>query len=85
MISHAANSSVEYRRRLVRSPCAGGNSRRSAEPVEHVGGESYSFGRIETNEGLTFAPGTTEDFSHYLQSETARWRDVVKDAHIHVQ
>ena len=43
------------------------------------------FKTIETNEGLTFAPGTPEDFSHYLQSETARWGDVVKDAHIQVQ
>jgi tripartite-type tricarboxylate transporter receptor subunit TctC len=43
------------------------------------------FKTIETNEGLTFAPGTPEDFSHYLHSETARWRDVVKDAHIQVQ
>jgi tripartite-type tricarboxylate transporter receptor subunit TctC len=46
---------------------------------------SEVFKTIETNEGLTFAPATPEDFSRYLQSEAARWRDVLKDAHIQAQ
>ena len=46
---------------------------------------SEVFKTIETNEGLTFAPSTPEDFSRYLLSEAARWRDVVKDAHIQAQ
>jgi len=46
---------------------------------------SAAFKTIEANEGLAFAPGTPEDFSRYLQSEAARWRDVVKDAHIQAQ
>jgi tripartite-type tricarboxylate transporter receptor subunit TctC len=46
---------------------------------------SSAFKTIEANEGLTFAPGTPEDFGRYLQSEAARWRDVVKDAHIQAQ
>jgi tripartite-type tricarboxylate transporter receptor subunit TctC len=46
---------------------------------------SEVFKTIETNEGLTFAPGTPEDFSRYLQSEAARWSDVIKDAHIQAQ
>jgi tripartite-type tricarboxylate transporter receptor subunit TctC len=46
---------------------------------------SEAFKIIETNEGLTFAPGTPEDFDRYLQSEAARWGDVIKDAHIQAQ
>jgi tripartite-type tricarboxylate transporter receptor subunit TctC len=46
---------------------------------------SSAFKTIEANDGLTFAPGTPEDFGRYLQSEAARWRDVVKDAHIQAQ
>jgi len=46
---------------------------------------SEVFKTIETNEGLTFAPSTPEDFGRYLQSEAARWRDVVKDAHLQAQ
>jgi tripartite-type tricarboxylate transporter receptor subunit TctC len=46
---------------------------------------SEVFQAIEINEGLTFAPGTPEDFGRYLQSEAARWREVVKDAHIQAQ
>ena len=46
---------------------------------------SEVFKTIETNEGLTFAAGTPEDFNRYLLSEAARWRDVVKDAHIQAQ
>jgi tripartite-type tricarboxylate transporter receptor subunit TctC len=46
---------------------------------------SSTFKTIEANDGLTFAPGTPEDFGRYLQSEAARWRDVVKDAHIQAQ
>jgi tripartite-type tricarboxylate transporter receptor subunit TctC len=43
------------------------------------------FKTIETNEGLSFAPGTPEDFSRYWLGEAARWRNVVKDAHIQAQ
>jgi tripartite-type tricarboxylate transporter receptor subunit TctC len=43
------------------------------------------FKTIETNEGLTFAPGTPEDFGRYWLGEAAHWRNVVKDAHIQVQ
>ena len=43
------------------------------------------FKTIETNEGLSFAPGTPEDFSRYWLGEEARWRNVVKDAHIQAQ
>jgi tripartite-type tricarboxylate transporter receptor subunit TctC len=43
------------------------------------------FKTIETNEGLSFAPGTLEDFSRYWLGEAARWRNVVKDAHIQAQ
>src|SRR5271169_1760335 len=46
---------------------------------------SEAFKSIETNEGLTFAPGTPEDFRRYLQSEAGRWGDVVKNAHIQAQ
>jgi tripartite-type tricarboxylate transporter receptor subunit TctC len=46
---------------------------------------SEVFKTIEINEGLTFAPSTPEDFGRYLQSEAARWRDVVKDAHMQAQ
>jgi tripartite-type tricarboxylate transporter receptor subunit TctC len=46
---------------------------------------SEVFKTIEINEGLTFAPSTPEDFGRYLQSEAARWRDVVKDAHLQAQ
>jgi tripartite-type tricarboxylate transporter receptor subunit TctC len=43
------------------------------------------FKTIETNEGLTFAPGTPEDLGRYWLGEAARWGNVVKDAHIQVQ
>jgi tripartite-type tricarboxylate transporter receptor subunit TctC len=43
------------------------------------------FKTIETNEGLSFAPGTPEDFSRYWLGEAAHWRNVVKDAHIQAQ
>ena len=46
---------------------------------------SQVFKIIESNEGLTFAPSSPEDFSRYLQSEAARWGDVIKDAHIEAQ
>jgi tripartite-type tricarboxylate transporter receptor subunit TctC len=46
---------------------------------------SKIFETIEINEGLTFAPSTPEDFGRYLQSEAARWRDAVKDAHMQAQ
>jgi tripartite-type tricarboxylate transporter receptor subunit TctC len=47
--------------------------------------QSGTFKQLETNEGLTFAPGTPEDFERYVEGEAARWRDVVKAAHIQVQ
>jgi tripartite-type tricarboxylate transporter receptor subunit TctC len=47
--------------------------------------QSGTFKKLETNEGLTFAPGTAEDFERYVEVEAARWRDVVKAAHIQVQ
>jgi hypothetical protein len=34
---------------------------------------------------LSFVPGTPEDFSRYWLGEAARWRKVVKDAHIQAQ
>jgi len=43
------------------------------------------FKTIETNEGLTFAAGTPDDFGRYLQNDAARWRDAVKGAHIQLQ
>jgi tripartite-type tricarboxylate transporter receptor subunit TctC len=43
------------------------------------------FKTIETNEGLTFTPGTPEDLGRYWLGEAARWRNVIKDAHIQVQ
>jgi tripartite-type tricarboxylate transporter receptor subunit TctC len=43
------------------------------------------FKTIEANEGLTFAPGTPGDFNQYLLEDAARWRDVVKGAHIQLQ
>ena len=43
------------------------------------------FQTIETNEGLTFAPGTPEDFGRYVIEDAARWRDVVKGANIQPQ
>ncbi len=43
------------------------------------------FKTIETNEGLTFAPGTPEDLGRYVLEDAARWRDVVKGANIQPQ
>jgi tripartite-type tricarboxylate transporter receptor subunit TctC len=43
------------------------------------------FKTIETNEGLTFAPGTPEDFDRYVREDAARWQNVVKGANIQVQ
>jgi tripartite-type tricarboxylate transporter receptor subunit TctC len=43
------------------------------------------FKTIETNEGLTFAAGTPDDFDRYLKADAARWSDAVKDAHIQLQ
>jgi tripartite-type tricarboxylate transporter receptor subunit TctC len=43
------------------------------------------FKSIETNEGLTFPDSTREDFGRYLQNETVRWSQVVKDAHVQMQ
>ncbi len=43
------------------------------------------FKTIETNEGLTFATGTPDDFDRYLKNDAARWSDAVKGAHIQLQ
>ncbi len=43
------------------------------------------FRTIETNEGLTFALGTPEDFGRFWLGEAARWSNVVKNAHIKAQ
>ena len=43
------------------------------------------FKAIETSEGLTFAPGTPEDFGRFMIEDAARWRNVVKDANIQAQ
>jgi len=43
------------------------------------------FKTIETNEGLTFTPGTPEDFDRYVREDAARWQDVVKGANIQPQ
>jgi tripartite-type tricarboxylate transporter receptor subunit TctC len=44
-----------------------------------------TFKTIETNEGLTFSPGTPEDFGRFVLGDAARWRDVVKGANIQAQ
>jgi tripartite-type tricarboxylate transporter receptor subunit TctC len=43
------------------------------------------FKTIETNEGLTFAPGTPEEFGRFVLEDAARWQNAVKDAHIQAQ
>ena len=43
------------------------------------------FKTIETNEGLTFAPGTPEEFGRFVLEDAARWQKVVKDANIEVR
>jgi tripartite-type tricarboxylate transporter receptor subunit TctC len=43
------------------------------------------FKTIETNEGLSFTPGTPDDFGRYWLGEAARWRNVVKDAKVQAQ
>jgi len=47
--------------------------------------EAGVFKKLEVNEGLTFAPGTPDEFGRYVRGEAARWRDVINAAHIHVQ
>jgi tripartite-type tricarboxylate transporter receptor subunit TctC len=44
-----------------------------------------TFKKLETREGLTFAPGTPEDFDRYVRGEAARWHDLVSAAHIQAQ
>jgi tripartite-type tricarboxylate transporter receptor subunit TctC len=34
---------------------------------------------------LTIVPGTPEEFQAYVQSEAARWRDLIKAENIQVQ
>ena len=65
---------------LGRAQTAALSAHNQAVDVEHL-----LASLLEDNEGLAFAPGTPEDFSRYLQSEAARWRDVLKDAHIQAQ
>jgi tripartite-type tricarboxylate transporter receptor subunit TctC len=43
------------------------------------------FKTIETNEGLMFAPGTPEDFGHFVLEDVAHWQNVVKDSNIQPQ
>ena len=43
------------------------------------------FKTIETNEGLTFAPGTPEEFGRFVLEDAARWQNVVKGANIQAQ
>ena len=43
------------------------------------------FKTIEANEGLTFTPGTPEDFDRYVREDAERWQDVVKRANIQPQ
>ncbi|SRR5579871_6628318 len=43
------------------------------------------FKTIETNEGLTFAPGTPEEFGRFVLEDIARWQNVVKGANIQAQ
>jgi tripartite-type tricarboxylate transporter receptor subunit TctC len=44
-----------------------------------------TFKKLETNEGLTFTPGTPADFDRYVKGEAARWRELVTTAHIQSQ
>jgi tripartite-type tricarboxylate transporter receptor subunit TctC len=44
-----------------------------------------AFKKLETQEGLTFAPGPPEDLDRYVRGEAARWHDVVTAAHIQPQ
>ena len=44
-----------------------------------------TFKKLETREGLTFAPGTPEDFDRCVRGEAARWHDLVTAAHIQAQ
>jgi tripartite-type tricarboxylate transporter receptor subunit TctC len=43
------------------------------------------FKTIEANEGLTFAPGTPEDFGRFVTEDITRWQNVVRDANIQAQ
>ena len=43
------------------------------------------FKAIETNEGLTFASGTPEEFGRFVLEDAARWQNVVKGANIQAQ
>ena len=44
-----------------------------------------TFKKLETHEGLTFSPGTPDEFDRYVKGEAARWHDLVKAAHIQAQ
>jgi tripartite-type tricarboxylate transporter receptor subunit TctC len=46
---------------------------------------SGTFKQLEAREGLTFAPGTPEDFDRYVRGEAARWHDLITAAHIQAQ
>jgi tripartite-type tricarboxylate transporter receptor subunit TctC len=43
------------------------------------------FKTIETNEGLTFAPGTPQDFDRFVLEDIAHWQNVAKGANIQAQ
>jgi tripartite-type tricarboxylate transporter receptor subunit TctC len=47
--------------------------------------EAGVFRKLETNEGLTFAPGSPEEFGRYVYGEAKRWHDVVDAAHVQLQ
>jgi tripartite-type tricarboxylate transporter receptor subunit TctC len=47
--------------------------------------ETGVFKTIETNEGLTFAPGTPEAFDRFVGEDIIHWHDVVKGANIRAQ
>jgi tripartite-type tricarboxylate transporter receptor subunit TctC len=47
--------------------------------------QSEAFKKLEKVEGLTIVPGTPEEFEAYVQSEAARWRDLIKTEKIQAQ
>ena len=47
--------------------------------------ETGVFKTLETNEGLSFAPGPPDELGRFILAEAERWRAVVKAAHIQVQ
>jgi len=47
--------------------------------------EAGVFKTLESNEGLSFAPGPPDELGRFILAEAERWRDVVKAAHIQAQ